>query len=162
MVNRLSPEKRVNPKKEFFNITTDDALSILIEVSELLDDAEIIIYNGNKQNKSITKSEIINFGPPEFSSIKREHIIFASNFIDKYGVPKKFSSVTRDVIVGVKKYPPKYVMAVAYFHANGVAESEIALKIQEQRILNRFSFNTVSTFPIYERLGFTVENKEID
>jgi len=45
MIQHISPEKRINPQREFLNIPPDDALSIFIGIADIIDDAEIIIYN---------------------------------------------------------------------------------------------------------------------
>ncbi len=44
LVGKLAPDKRINPKREFFNIEPEDAVSIMKDIAELLEDAEII-YN---------------------------------------------------------------------------------------------------------------------
>ena len=161
MIQYLSPEKRVNPQREFFNIPPDDALYMLSDVAKIIDDAEIIIYNENRKAEKATNCDTLKrIDPDEFSIIKCEHILFAATFVDKYGVPEKYNSRTRQVIINDKKYPPKYTISVAYFNASGVADVHIADKIKEQKILNHF--NTVATFPIYKKLGFTVETKDDD
>ena len=158
-IGSLSPDKRVNPKKEFFNILPDDALSMFLGFAGLMADAEIIIYDENRNVQKVPNGKLLkNIDPDEFSNITREHIIFAANFIDQNGVPSKHNSITRNVIVNDKEYPPKYTMAVAYFHANGIADNVITKTIQEQRLLSRF--NTLATFPTYKKLNFSVETKE--
>ena len=46
LIGKLAPDKRINPKREFFNIEPEDAVSIMKDIASLLDDAEII-YNEN-------------------------------------------------------------------------------------------------------------------
>lgn len=54
LIGKLAPDKRINPKREFFNIEPEDAVSILKDVAELLDDAEIIYFGDNQtEQKSI-------------------------------------------------------------------------------------------------------------
>lgn len=44
LIGKLAPDKRINPKREFFNIEPEDAVSIMKDIAGLLEDAEII-YN---------------------------------------------------------------------------------------------------------------------
>lgn len=44
LIGKLAPDKRINPKREFFNIEPEDAVSIMKDIASLIDDAEII-YN---------------------------------------------------------------------------------------------------------------------
>ena len=138
-----------------------DTLYVLSDVAKVIDDAEVIICNENKKAEKATSGDTLKrIDPDEFSIIKCEHILFAATFIDKHGVPEKYNSRTRQVIINDKKYPPKHTVSVAYFNASGVADVHIADKIKEQKILNRFK--TSATFPIYKKLGFTVETKDDD
>ena len=56
LIGRLAPDKRINPKKEFFNIEPEDAVSIMKDIAKLLDDAEIIYFNEIVTEKTPAKS----------------------------------------------------------------------------------------------------------
>jgi 5-methylcytosine-specific restriction protein B len=51
--------------------------------------------------------------------IKREHVLKALEEIDRNGIPPDAKSTTYDLIQGVRRYPPKLVLAVASKHALG-------------------------------------------
>ena len=155
MIEHISPKKRINPQREFFNIPPDDALSILYDVAELIDDAEIITYNENhKVEKQENNERLTIFS---FSHITKEQILFSANFVDKHGIPARYDSISRYVIINGKRYAPKYIMALAYYYASGFPENELAHKIKELRILNHFHTN--DTFKIYKKLEFEIEEK---
>lgn len=50
LIGKLAPDLRINPKREFFNIEPEDAVSIMQEIASLIDDAKILYYN-NSQHK---------------------------------------------------------------------------------------------------------------
>ncbi|MCM1299129.1 MAG: AAA family ATPase [Firmicutes bacterium] len=80
--------------------------------------------------------------------VKEQDIIDALKYIDENGVPfhnqsTKYELVTEDG----KKYPPKYVMAVADHIANG---TDISAE----------GFNAVEAKSCLEGLGFTIETKQ--
>lgn len=50
LIGKLAPDLRINPKREFFNIEPEDAVSIMQDISSLIDDAKILYYN-NSQHK---------------------------------------------------------------------------------------------------------------
>ena len=79
--------------------------------------------------------------------LKREDILDALKFIDQYGVPNQNMS-TKYVLAteNGKKYPPKYVVAVADHLANG---TEISTS----------GFNSVEVKSCLEGLNFTIETK---
>ena len=79
--------------------------------------------------------------------LKKQDIIAALKFIDENGVPEHNTSV-KYVLVSEdgKKYPPKYVIAVADHLANG---TDISTE----------SFNSVDAKNYLESLGFTIETK---
>lgn len=81
-------------------------------------------------------------------NLKKQDIINALNFIDENGVPEHNMS-TKYVLVSEsgKKYPPKYVVAVAYHLANG---ADISTE----------SFNSVDAKNYLESQGFTIEMKQ--
>ncbi len=80
--------------------------------------------------------------------LEKQNIIEALNFIDKNGVPN-YNVGNKYVLVSEsgKKYPLKYVLAVADHLANGV---DISIK----------SFNSDEVKKYLESQGFTVENKQ--
>ena len=51
--------------------------------------------------------------------ITKSHLIVAADIIDREGVPKTRQSTKYNVIVDGKKYPPKYLIAVASKLATG-------------------------------------------
>lgn len=80
--------------------------------------------------------------------IKKEYIIEALKYIDKNGVPfqnqsTKYQLVTEDG----KRYPPKYVVAVADHLANGTTISKV-------------SFNSIEAKSCLENQDFTIEAKQ--
>lgn len=79
---------------------------------------------------------------------KKEHIIEALQYIDEHGVPfhnqsTKYELVTEDG----KRYPPKYVVAVADHLANGTD-------------ISTNGFNAVEAKGHLEGQGFTIEEKQ--
>ena len=80
--------------------------------------------------------------------LKKQDIIDALNFIDENGVPEHNMS-TKYVLVSEsgKKYPPKYVVAVADHLANG---ADISTE----------PFNSVDAKNYLESQGFTIEMKQ--
>ena len=80
--------------------------------------------------------------------LKKQDIIDALKFVDEDGVPEHNVS-TKYVLVSEdgKKYPPKYVVAVADHLANGMD-------------ISTESFNSVEAKSYLESLGFTIETKQ--
>ena len=80
--------------------------------------------------------------------LKKQDIIAALEFIDENGVPEHNTSV-KYVLVSEsgKKYPPKYVVAVADHLVNG---ADISTE----------SFNSVDAKNYLESLGFSIETKQ--
>ena len=80
--------------------------------------------------------------------LKKQYVIDALKFIDENGVPEHNTSV-KYVLVSEdgKKYPPKYVVAVADHLANG---TDISTE----------SFNSVDAKNYLESLGFSIETKQ--
>ena len=80
--------------------------------------------------------------------LKKQNIIDALKFIDENGVPEHNTSV-KYVLVSEdgKKYPPKYVVAVADHLANS---TDISTE----------SFNSVDAKNYLESLGFSIETKQ--
>lgn len=80
--------------------------------------------------------------------LKKQDVIDALKFIDENGVPEHNTSV-KYVLVSEdgKKYPPKYVVAVADHLANG---TDISTE----------SFNSVDAKNYLESLGFSIETKQ--
>ena len=60
---------------------------------------------------------MLNMKIPE--EIKEEHILAAINKIDEESPPPKRQSKIYDLIYKGKKYPPKYVISLAYKFATG-------------------------------------------
>ena len=81
--------------------------------------------------------------------LKKQNIIDALKFIDENGVPEHNTSV-KYVLVSEdgKKYPPKYVVAVAAHLANG---TEISTS----------TFKTGEALAYLEDQGFTIETKQL-
>lgn len=52
-------------------------------------------------------------------TITRTHILEAAKIIDQKGIPKNRKSTKYNVLVSGRKYPPKYVIAVASKLATG-------------------------------------------
>lgn len=79
--------------------------------------------------------------------LKKQDVIDALNFIDENGVPEHNTSV-KYILVSEdgKKYPPKYVVAVADHLANS---TDISTE----------SFNSVDAKKYLESLGFTIKTK---
>ena len=80
--------------------------------------------------------------------LKKQDVIDALKFIDENGVPEHNTSV-KYVLVSEngKKYPPKYVVAVADHLANG---ADISTE----------SFNSVDAKDYLENMGFVIEEKQ--
>ena len=80
--------------------------------------------------------------------LKKQDVIDALKFIDENGVPEHNTSV-KYVLVSEdgKKYPPKYVVAVADHLANS---TDISTE----------SFNSVDAKNYLESLGFSIETKQ--
>ena len=81
--------------------------------------------------------------------IKQQNVIDALKYIDQNGVPSQNQSTQYDLISeDGKKYPPKYVIAVADHLANG---KQIATD----------NYNAVEAKRYLEKLGFNIETKLI-
>lgn len=80
--------------------------------------------------------------------LKKQNIIDALKFIDEKGVPDHNASVKYALVSGAgKKYPPKYVVAVADHLANGTD-------------ISTTGFNAVEAKNYLEGQGFTIETKQ--
>ena len=80
--------------------------------------------------------------------LKKQDIIDALKFIDTNGVPEQNTSVKYDLVSeDRKKYPPRYLIAVANHLANGVD-------------ISTESFSSVEAKNFLESLGFTIEEKQ--
>lgn len=80
--------------------------------------------------------------------LKKQNIIDALKFIDETGVPDHNASVKYALVSGAgKKYPPKYVVAVADHLANGTD-------------ISTTGFNAVEAKNYLEGQGFTIETKQ--
>lgn len=79
--------------------------------------------------------------------LKKENVIEAIKFIDKNGIPPQYQSTQYDLISeDNKKYPPKYVIAVANH-------------IENKTEITTDSFNADEAKKALEKLGFRIENK---
>lgn len=79
---------------------------------------------------------------------KKEHIIDALKYIDKNGVPDHNQSTKYELVTDDgKRYPPKYVLAVADHLANG-------------QDISTDGFNTLEARSYLESQGFTIETKQ--
>lgn len=84
------------------------------------------------------------------TSIEKEYIIKALKFIDDNGVPSRNQSTQYDLVTGDgKKYPPKYVVAVAAHLANG---SDILTDNYTSQEANRY----------LRSMNFTIEKKQLE
>lgn len=79
---------------------------------------------------------------------EKEHVIDALKYIDENGVPNRNQSTKYELVTDDgKRYPPKYVVAVADHLASG---TEISTD----------SFNAVEAKNYLENLGYTIETKQ--
>ena len=79
---------------------------------------------------------------------EKEHIIDALKYIDKNGVPDHNQSTKYELVTADgKRYPPKYVLAVADHLANG-------------QDISTDGFNTLEARSYLESQGFTIETKQ--
>lgn len=79
---------------------------------------------------------------------EKEHIIDALKYIDKNGVPDHNQSTKYELVTDDgKRYPPKYVLAVADHLANG-------------QDISTDGFNTLEARSYLESQGFTIETKQ--
>lgn len=82
------------------------------------------------------------------SNLNKAHILSAINYIDKNGVPNHNTSTKYELVAeNGKKYPPKYVAAVADHLANG---TDISTE----------TFNSIEANNLLKQLGFTIEVKK--
>lgn len=112
-ISLLSEGSRVNDNREFFNIGPEKALSFMLEIAELLDDAEVTTCNerARKDHVEIDRKKSLS-GKEEWiaaSSFKEITAEEASRFIDKllhlgYGAHVGTSDLTLDRTVGKKRY----------------------------------------------------------
>lgn len=161
MLDCISPDRRISPNREFFNIAPDDALYILWSIASILDDCIVTTYkNDNNSNNDVvivstTKSSDVqdNIDTVDFSNITKELIERAAKFIDTNGIPDRYKSRTWQVILNDKKYPPKYLMALAYMYHKNISVGDVSVVIPKLLSL----FITYQTFPVYKRLGIVCE-----
>ena len=80
--------------------------------------------------------------------LEKQHIIAALKYIDEHGVPRNNASKKHDLVSeDGKRYPPKYVVAVACHLASGTA-------------ISTKSFVSVEAKNYLKRLGFAIETKK--
>lgn len=109
----LSEGCRVNENREFFRISPEKALSYMLEIAELLDDAEVTACNpqAKKDQAEIVKKKMLS-GKDEWiasTTFKGIEPADASSFIDKllqmgYGAHVGTSDLTLDYTVGKKRF----------------------------------------------------------
>ena len=109
----LSEGSRVNDNREFFNIGPEKALSFMLEIAELLDDAEVTTCNerARKDHVEIDRKKSLSGKEEWVSSVHFKGIepAEASHFIDRllqmgYGAHVGTSDLTLDFTVGKKRY----------------------------------------------------------
>lgn len=109
----LSEGSRVNDNREFFNIGPEKALSFMLEIAELLDDAEVTTCNeqARKDHVEIVRKKSLSGKEEWVSSVNFKGIEpeEASHFIDRllqmgYGAHVGTSDLTLDFTVGKKRY----------------------------------------------------------
>ena len=82
-------------------------------------------------------------------NINQQDIIRALKYIDKNGVPSRNQSTKNDLIYDEKKYPVKYVLAVADHLANG---KEISTK----------GYNSIEAKVFLKYLGFSIQERTLE
>lgn len=109
----LSEGCRVNDNREFFRISPEKAFSFMLEIAELLDDAEITTCTerARSDQAEIIRKKMLSgkeewIASATFSGIEPDE---ASNFIDKllqmgYGVHVGTSDLTLDRTIGKKRF----------------------------------------------------------
>lgn len=81
--------------------------------------------------------------------VKEKDIVEALKYIDEKGVPAQNKSTKFELLTeNGRKYPPKYVIAVADHIANGA-------------IISTDSFNAVEAKNYLQSLGFIIESKQV-
>ena len=81
-------------------------------------------------------------------NIKKQDIENAIKFIDENGVPQQNESLTYDLITeNGKKYPPKYVVALADHLANGTDISSV-------------DYNSITANHILQKYNYTIEKQQ--
>ena len=112
-ISLLSEGSRVNDNREFFQIGPEKALSFMLEIAELLDDAEVTTCNeqARRDHVEIDRKKSLSgkeewIAAATFNDIEPEE---ASRFIDRllqigYGAHVGTSDLTLDLQVGKKRY----------------------------------------------------------
>ena len=81
-------------------------------------------------------------------SVNKQDILNACKYIDEHGAPDRNKSTKYDLVTDEgKKYPPKYVIAVANHLANGVD-------------ITTDEYNAVEAKDFLQGLGFVIEDKQ--
>ena len=122
----LSEGSRVNENREFFRIGPEKALSFMMEIAELLDDAEITTCTEKATNDKveIVRKKMLSgkdewISEATFTGIEPEE---ASRFIDRllalgYGVHVGTSDLTLDYTIGKKRYNVMMFFGLNAIHA---------------------------------------------
>ena len=79
--------------------------------------------------------------------LKFRHFLQAVEEIEKHGVPERRKSYRYDLLINGKKYPPKYVISIAYKHLSG------------EEWLSE-NFNAVETKNYFIRNGYRILDKK--
>ena len=79
--------------------------------------------------------------------LTEESILNAIKYIDEHGVPAKNQSTVYDLVVNGKKYPPKYVIAVAVYLSTGTKTK-------------KDDYNAVEAKNFFINKGYTVESNQ--
>jgi hypothetical protein len=84
----------------------------------------------------------------KFYNIKQDHILKAFEEIDKNDIPPRRKSKTEDVLDlnKCKRYPPKYVIYLAFKYANNekLDTKLIIYKYTSNKVLRELGFSVVS------------------
>lgn len=78
---------------------------------------------------------------------KHEHFVNAANAIMKNGVPESRKSYRYDLLLNGKKYPPKYIISIAYIFLHGAEFSP-------------HEFNAVEAKDYFIRHGYTILDRK--
>lgn len=105
-------------KTEFTEYWLDNRGDIYLEFtgrSHITKDMFEVIYK-NFQGKTVSDYKEEKMIP---KNITRDHVLEAAKIIDQKGIPKNRKSTKYNALISGRKYPPKYVIAVASKLASG-------------------------------------------
>ena len=84
------------------------------------------------------------------SNINRQHILQTVEEIEKQGIPSRAQSATYDLVFNDMRFPPKLVISMANYYANG-------------SVLDRSTFkvgNDTPCFQLLQKEGFVIAEKD--